>query len=49
MTAPGKVLKGGGYGVAVDIVVGIVGAVSGALVFRRIAQLLPFADCLARS
>ena len=34
----GKVMKGGGYGVAVDIVVGIVGAVSGALVFRRVAN-----------
>jgi uncharacterized membrane protein YeaQ/YmgE (transglycosylase-associated protein family) len=34
----GKVTKSGGYGIAVIIVVGIVGAVSGALVFRRVAN-----------
>ena len=32
---------GGGYGIAVDIVVGIVAAVTGAVVFRRVANF-PF-------
>ena len=33
---PGQVMKGGGYGVAVDIILGLVGGVLGGWIFGRL-------------
>jgi uncharacterized membrane protein YeaQ/YmgE (transglycosylase-associated protein family) len=41
----GKVMKGGGYGVAMDIVLGIVGAIIGGWIFGRLGGF-PFGGML---
>ena len=42
----GQLMKGGGFGIVGDIVVGVIGALLGGFLFRTLA-CPPEADCLA--